>query len=277
MAEGLILPPCDSFPGDLVAYRAEVQSEAFQPTSTRFDLVGRSVHIWHTRALDSHSVAEMCEPLLGSTERSYAERFRFDPLRHGFMVNRAVLRTLLGFYLKTPPAEIEFTYGLQGKPRLAAASGMSFNASRSGDLAVFAFTLGCELGVDVEQIRHLPDMHSIAERFFCPEEKAELMALRSNQRESAFYLCWTRKEAFVKAIGVGLSDQLSQFRVTLQPGKPALLVHSAVDSGSHDWTLHDLALAPAHAGALAYAGAERPVIVWPRVDPVELLTFGSGL
>src|SRR5208282_2181592 len=118
------------------------------------------------------------------------------------------LRVLLGHYLGVAPGGIEFSYGPKGKPRLAAPVDVRFNISHSGGLALFAFTLDCEIGVDVEHIRPLRDMQEIASRFFCAEEATELMSLPAHGREQAFYLCWTRKEAYLKAVGEGLSEPI---------------------------------------------------------------------
>ena len=104
---------------------------------------------------------------------------------------------------------------------------MRFNISHSGGLAVFAFTLDCEVGVDVEEIRELKDLAEIAARFFCAEETAELMSLPADQRTAAFFRCWTRKEAYIKAIGDGLSAPLDGFAVTLGRDEPARLIHLA--------------------------------------------------
>ena len=141
---------------------------------------------------------------------------------------------------------------------------------------MFAFTPHCEIGVDVEQIRPLSEMQNIADRFFCSEEAAELMSLTANQREHAFFLCWTRKEAYIKAIGDGLSAPLNDFRVTVQPGQPARFIHIAHNANdAKNWTLSDLELAPNYAAALAYRDSERPVVVSPVIDPAELLSMTS--
>ena len=209
--------------------------------------------------------------LLEPEERDRAARFRFDHLQHAFILARGGLRVLLGCYLGVCPAAVQFTYGSKGKPTLSGGS-VEFNVSHSGGLAVFAFTFGCEIGVDVEQIRSLPDMLEIASQFFCVEETAELMALPAGERERAFFLCWTRKEAYIKATGDGLSAPLDSFRVALRPGAPARFVHFKHDaSAAASWTLHDLSLTPAHAGALAYRDAPRSVLVQPVIESAELL------
>jgi 4'-phosphopantetheinyl transferase len=195
-------------------------------------------------------------------------------LRHSFVLAHGALRILLGRYLNTSPAGIQFKYGLRGKPALAPLALIDFNMSHSGDLVVFAFTRGCEIGVDLEQIHSIQDMQDIADRFFCLEEAAELMSLPVNQRERAFFLCWTRKEAYIKAIGDGLSAPLNSFRVTMQPTQPVRFIHLAQDTNAaKEWTLQDLQLASNYAAALAYRGWRRKVAVSPIMDPAELLSI----
>jgi len=208
---------------------------------------------------------------LSPDEKGRAGQFRFERDRDSFVVARGVLRILLGRYLNISPAGIPFKYGAKGKPAIAGPAGIDFNMSHSGSLAVFAFTAGCPVGIDVERIRPLPDMQSIADRFFCSEEAAELMSLAPNQREHGFYLCWTRKEAYIKASGDGLSAPLNSFRVTLRPCQPARFIHLANDaSASKAWSLHDLPLASNYAAALAYRDAERPIVILTIVDPKAL-------
>ena len=202
------------------------------------------------------------QSLLAPDERERAGRFVFDYLRHWYTVSRGALRILLGRYLDTDPAGIRFEYGEKGKPRLAEKSRIRFNASHSGDLAVYAVTLHCDIGVDVERIRPLASLHEIAARFFCAEETTELMALPEEQREAAFFRCWTRKEAYIKAIGDGLSVPLDDFAVSLRPGEPARLVHIGHDpAAAAAWTLQNLEALSGYAAALAYRDVERAVCV----------------
>ena len=124
----------------------------------------------------------------------------------------------------------------------------------------YAFTLGCELGVDVEELRELDDPESIAARFFSTAEVSELLSLKPQDRGLAFFCCWTRKEAYVKAIGDGLAIPLNRFQVTLLPRAPTRFVQIARDMGTaSDWTLHHLELAPGYVGALAYRDNQRPI------------------
>ena len=239
-----------------------------------FELAGPIVHVWPVHTVASKAIASRLELILAPEERDRADRFRFDHLRHSFVLAHGALRMLLGRYLNVPPADIQFKYGSKGKPTLASLQTVDFNASHSGDLAVFAFTECCKVGIDVEQIRPLPDMQNIAARFFCSEEAVELMSLNANEREHAFFLCWTRKEAYIKAIGDGLSAPLDNFRVTIRPGAPARFIHVNHNANTaNDWRLCDLQLAPNYAAALAYRDGERPVVVSPVIDLDELMSI----
>ena len=218
------------------------------------------------------SVVAQYQLVLTPEEVARAARFRFRHLQRSFIIARGVLRILIGRYLHTTPQHVELCYGAKGKPRLAVPARIQFNVSHSNDLALFAFALDREIGIDVEHIRPLSDMQEIASRFFCADETAELMGLPPDQHEQAFYRCWTRKEAYIKAIGDGLSVPLDNFRVTLRQHDPVRFVHLAHDTvAAEGWTLLDLRPAPQYAAALAYRGALLPIGLLPPVTPAELL------
>lgn len=236
------------------------------------ELTGRAVHVWPVSTYAPDTVVERFQALLAPDETDRADRFRFPRLRQSFTLARGALRVLLGRYLNTAPGDIEFAYGSKGKPALAADNRLRFNASHSGDLALFTFTMDCEIGVDVELIRPMPDIEDVAKRFFCAEETEELMSLSGGQREHGFFLCWTRKEAYIKATGDGLATPLDAFRVTLRPGAPAVMVHVQQDPiAAQAWTLHDLTPAPGYAAALAYRDSPRPLKTFPFFNPKQLL------
>ena len=229
--------------------------------------------MWTVRLAAAQREFEALYGLLSPDEAARAERFKFEKHRGAFALGRASLRVLLGRYLRVAPATIQFVYGAKGKPSLAdAACRLRFNVSNSGELAVMAFTECCELGVDVEHIRPVTDIERIAERFFCAAEAAELMALPDAQRQQGFFNCWTRKEAYIKAVGDGFAVGLDSFRVTLQPGVAAELVEL---EGSRDaaraWTMHDFIPAPEYIGALAYQDRQRSVMIEKLVTAGELL------
>jgi 4'-phosphopantetheinyl transferase len=172
--------------------------------------------------------------LLSATERERARRFVFARDRRRFIVARARLRQLLATRLGVRPAAIELTSGAYGKPMLAPrfrGSDLRFNISHSDDLAVYAFARGHEIGIDVEAIRAIPDADKISARFFAAGEAAAYAALDADARPVAFANCWTRKEAFLKAVGGGLTYPLDCIEVSLAPGAPAAIVRVADTPG----------------------------------------------
>src|ERR1700744_2297083 len=236
-----------------------------------FELSNQDVHVWTVPTKASDAVVAQFERVLSKDEAIRAARFRFSHLQDSFVITRGVLRHLLGHYLSLDPARICFSYGDKGKPAVASAGNLQFNLTHSGGIAAVAFTPDCQLGIDMEHIRPVEEMQQIADRNFSAEEAAELMLLPENEREPAFFRCWTRKEAYIKAIGDGLSCALDSFQVTLLPNMPPRLIHIGGDRVAAEmWSLHDLCLATDYASALAYRGRERLVSIFPVSDLAEL-------
>jgi 4'-phosphopantetheinyl transferase len=171
---------------------------------------------------------------------------------------RATLRLLLGRYLDSDPARLRFCYGAHDKPALAPESGGDsprFNVSHSHGLALIALTRSREIGVDLEQIRPEIALENIARRFFSQAEVATLFALPPRERGEAFFACWTRKEAYIKAKGGGLTIPLDQFDVSLGRGKPAAILSTRWDpTEACRWSLRDLYPGPGYAAAVAVEG-----------------------
>jgi len=201
--------------------------------------------------------------LLCAAERQRAGRFAFERDRRRYIAARAHLRRLLGERLGEAPEAIEFVYGRRGKPALAprlAASRLRFNLAHCGDVAVYAFAQGREIGVDVEEVRALHDADHVAARFFSPRENQDYQALGAAQRAQGFFNCWTRKEAFIKALGGGLHVPLGCFDVTLVPGEPARILRLGRRPGEGcGWQLVDLQPAPGFAGAAVVRAQSLPV------------------
>jgi 4'-phosphopantetheinyl transferase len=237
------------------------------------ELSGREVHIWTLPITAANATAVMFEPVLATDELDRAGRFHFSHLRESFVIARGTLRCLLGGYLGLHPGSLRFSYGWKGKPALKAGAHIQFNMTHSGSLAAIAITADCQIGLDLEQVRPLSDMQQIAAHFFCSEETTEIMSLPPGERERAFFCCWTRKEAYIKAIGDGLSAPPDGFRVTVLPDTPAQFVHLGHDAKDTDaWTLHDLSLAPGYASALAYCDRRRPLSIFPVTDLAQLFS-----
>ena len=239
------------------------------------ELTDRRVDVWCVRIAASIATAATFETILARDEMARADCLRFKDLRRLFIVSRAVLRTLVGKYLGSAPEDIRFKYGASGRPSVAGEVNLDFNVSHSGTLALFAFTLNGKVGVDVEQIRALGDIDDIAGRFFCAEEAAELKSVSSADRVRAFFSCWTRKEAYLKALGQGLGAPLDDFCVTLRPDAPARFLYIA-NEVSHGWTLHNIEPAPHYAGALAYHDVPRQIRVLHDVEAADLLRLIPG-
>lgn len=176
---------------------------------------------------------------------------------------------LLSRYMGGTPEGIRFLYGARGKPSCADPA-IQFNLSHTAGLAIFAFTRGVNLGVDVERIHPISAMMELAQRFFCAAEVQDLAAVEESRREYAFFLCWTRKEACTKTTGDGLSAKLSSFRVSLNPYARARFLPFDSDAAGA-WTLHNLDLPPSYAGALAYRDNPRRIVISPVLSPGCLL------
>jgi 4'-phosphopantetheinyl transferase len=228
-------------------------------------LGSQDVHVHAVRVHMAEPETQKLLGLLSEDERARAERFHFARDRERFVVSHGVLRILLGRLLAQDPAGLRFSEGAKGKPALRdRASSLHFNMSHSGELAVYSFAHGCEVGIDVEEIRLIPDLVQVAARFFSPAENVELMGLTPDQRIPAFFRCWTRKEAYIKATGDGLSAPLDEFRVSLLPGEPARIMEirgSAEEALG--WCLQHLDWAEGYVSALAYAGSPRTLLIYP--------------
>jgi 4'-phosphopantetheinyl transferase len=194
--------------------------------------------------------------MLSDTERLRASRFRFDRDRHRFIVARALLRRLIGIHLGVPPESVEFAYGAHGKPILApqfADSGLNFNLSHCDDVATYAFSYGCTIGIDIEAIRVIGEADAVAARYFSRCENSMFCALDPRHRPLGFFNCWTRKEAFIKAVGNGLSMPLDHFDVSLTPGEPAKVLRVGNTPGDDSgWSLESFVPAPGYVAAIAY-------------------------
>jgi 4'-phosphopantetheinyl transferase len=245
----------------------------------QLELSGREVQLWVVRleaAEDNYALA--CS-WLSADETERAGRFRFEKHRRAFVLGRGALRGLAASYLGMTPASVCFSYGPKGKPSLADLDNrLKFNVSNSGDLAAYAFTLGCEIGVDVEHRHRMLEIEGIARRFFAAAEVEELMSLPESHQHDGFFNCWTRKEAYIKAIGEGLSVPLHSFQVTLRPGVAARMVMLDGSAAAAEcWKFHSFTPASDYSGAIAYRDRERPLIEHPLLTADELLEPWRGV
>jgi 4'-phosphopantetheinyl transferase len=228
------------------------------------------VHVWRAALEQPASRVRRLFHTLSAGEQTRADRFFFKRDRDHFIVARGVLRILLGRYLDRDPGRLRFCYSSHGKPALArecGRDGLRFNLSHSHGLALFAIAWGRILGIDLERIR--PDMANdqIAEQFFSPREIAMLRALPKNMETEAFFTCWTRKEAYIKARGEGLSLPLDEFDVSLAPGKPAELLGTRGHPNEVSrWSLQELVPGPGYVAALAVEGPVGQLKCWQLPD-----------
>jgi len=225
------------------------------------------VHVWRTTLDWSASSITGLEQSLSADEEQRMRRFRFDDDRRRYLIGRGLLRRLLGRYLELAPHQLRFDYTPFGKPHLASGlvqRPLQFNVSHSGELLLIAIAAaGRTVGVDVEQIRPDVEVGAIAAHFFSPNEQSALGKLAGGPQVDAFFTCWTRKEAYIKAKGEGLSLPLDQFDVSLMPGEEARLIETRPDPAeAFRWCLANLDVANGYKAALAVEGAGWTLKCW---------------
>jgi 4'-phosphopantetheinyl transferase len=227
----------------------------WQPVAQMPRLAADEVHVWRIPLDCGEEVLSRLHESLADDERQRAARFHFEKDRRHFIAGRGALRSLLAGYLERRPEQVRFAYTNYGKPLLADEAALRFNLTHSHGLALLAVTRGREIGVDVERIRDNLEGEKLAERFFSPREVAALHSLPPELRREAFFHCWTRKEAYIKAVGKGLSLPLDQFDVTLRPDEPAALLATHHDSEeARRWSMQSLLPDEGYVGAMVVEG-----------------------
>jgi len=230
------------------------------------------VHLWATSLdLPPHLISR-CSTILAVDEADRAERYYFARDRNRFVAARVCLRTLLGAYLKIEPGNIKFSYNEYGKPSLAQPANtgkINFNVAHSGDVAIYGFTRGRQIGVDVEQIKPEFASFDIAINYFSKSEVTKLGQLCPAHRQRAFFDCWARKEAFIKGIGQGLSLGLDQFEVAFAPGEPAAVLNTNWDPQvAGRWSLAPINVMPGYVAAAAVEGHNWDLRSWQVPEKV---------
>lgn len=247
----------------------------WSPPPDDLQLQSHRVDIWRVHLDLPPDPAKRLESTLSSDEAEHAARFHFEKDRSRFILAHGCLRDILARYVRCDPLALKFSTNEYGKPMLVSDSNLEFNLSHSGRYALVAVVLGRRVGIDVENIRRDIELENLARRFFSPGEVAELFSLPAEQRIPAFYNCWTRKEAYIKARGLGLSLPLDVFDVSLSPDEPVILRATRPDSAEADrWILHALAVDREYAGALA---VERLSITAVRDSTLEFRYWGWNL
>lgn len=239
-------------------------------------LGSNEVQVWLAELDQPYDMMGLLESTLSPDELIRANRFRFEKDRNHFIAARGILRDILGGYLDLPPRTVRFEQNSYGKPLLLDSENsrnLNFNVSHSGNYALFAVILNRRVGIDIEQIRHDFGGEEIARRFFSPREVDSLLSLSQAQQIQAFFSCWTRKEAFIKAKGKGLSIPLDQFDVELRPSQPVRLLQTQWDADEAScWSLKSLSVAENYAAAIAVEGHDWRLKNWRWHKPVTTFT-----
>jgi 4'-phosphopantetheinyl transferase len=229
----------------------------WHPPPTDLTLSSDEVHVWRADLdLPAWQIERLAQTL-SEDEQHRANRFYFERDKTHFIAGRANLRTILSRYLDLEPAQLQFSYGSRGKPSLDSTStsrALCFNLSHSNGLALYAVTSDRSIGIDLEYIRPLPNALELAKRFFSPREYGVMSSLPPDQLQEAFFNGWTRKEAYLKATGLGLAG-LEQVEVSLISSEPVALLSIQGDPKAAEcWSMHQLKLAPGFVAALAVEG-----------------------
>lgn len=236
-------------------------------SSAQLSLSQADVHVWSANQDEPIYPMEQLWQTLSIDEQQRATRFHFERDRRRFIVGRGLLRAILARYAQIEAGQVRFTYGQRGKPALAEACGgemLKFNVSHSNGHILCAVTNRREIGVDIEHVHVISEADSIAERFFAPSENEIFRQLPVSEKLTAFFNCWTRKEAYIKATGDGLSRPLDQFSVSFIPGEPARMVRCYdIPEEVHRWSFYALHPAPGYIAALCVEGYHCHLTIWP--------------
>lgn len=232
--------------------------------SKRASLSDQEVHVWRTWLDLEEGLEDWFWRQLSRDEQERADRYFMKRDRRRFVAARGWLRAVLAGYVQCEPRQIQFTYEAWGKPALAGVDPrFQFNLAHSEEMAVCVVTRDRRVGIDVEKIRKMDDLEQIARRYFSKKEQADLLRLGEADRHLGFFNCWTRKEAYLKATGEGVTAGLDQFQVTLIPGdRPALVNRDGMPEESARWEFHDLKPAPGYASALTIEGVGLALTCW---------------
>ncbi|MEL6439424.1 MAG: 4'-phosphopantetheinyl transferase superfamily protein [Cyanobacteria bacterium J06621_8] len=223
---------------------------AWQKPSHQPELEDNQVHVWCADLDVPPSELDRLARYLSPDEQVRASKFKFPQLQSRFTAARGILRELLGNYLQIAPSEVKFDYGDRGKPRLAnSPTQLEFNLSHSQGYALYGFTYNSAIGVDLEQNRTMKDALNIAQRFFTPREYELLQNTPIANQQTVFFALWTAKEAYLKAVGTGLSGSLEQVEIGTNPLK--LLAVDGSQANAASWFLVPCSPAADFLGAIA--------------------------
>lgn len=249
---------------------------SWKPAPAKISIDADEVHVWRARLDRDEAFIRRAQQMLDDDERARAARFKFARDRDRFVVGRGILRMILSCYLGRPGGSLQFLYGTAGKPRLRLAESdpsIRFNLSHSQGLAAYAISCDREIGIDVEATRSGEGRSEIAEHYFSPAELAELRALPRDRQDEGFLLCWTRKEAYIKALGAGLGTiALDSFSVSLTPGEVASL--RSLDSAR--WSLRSFEPDSGFVGAIVSEGPPCSLTLWDFLEGHSFVSPSAG-
>jgi 4'-phosphopantetheinyl transferase len=228
-----------------------------------------SVHVWKANLSITAQSQKQYLQILSPDEQERANRFIFEKDRTHFIAGRGILRKLLGIYLNEKPETFTFEYGGQGKPTLSGNPTLQFNLSHANGIALYGLTKQHDIGIDVEYIKKDIELKTLATQFFSKKEAALLLTLPKAQLPQGFFNCWTRKEAFIKADGRGLSCPLDQFEVSLIPGHTAQLMATHWDPEElNKWSMFSIDVQTGFVGALVVKGAVNSICHYQWEDKI---------
>jgi 4'-phosphopantetheinyl transferase len=237
-----------------------VANPSWMPPPLDLRLSSGKVHIWRVGLDVPSTTLQRLTQTLSLDERQRAERFRFAHDRYRFIAGRGTLRAILGQYLKTEPAQIQFCYRASGKPSLITSpteGGLEFNISHSQNLMLCAVAQTTRVGIDLEYLRPVDDLNQLTQRFFTTQEHLAIRALPSEEEQlQSFFQHWTCKEALLKAVGEGLVG-LSKIEVAIANGSVKLVRCQADSEQTHQWVIELLSPAPNYVAAIAINSYER--------------------
>jgi 4'-phosphopantetheinyl transferase len=219
------------------------------------ELPDATVHIWRIPLTPEAAALAHYQAILVPDERARAARFHFEVHRRRFTVARARMRIVLASYMRCEPAELAFSYASHGKPFLADSS-LTFNLSHAHEMAILGVTSGRAIGVDIEHLDAKFAGDDIAARYFSEGELRTLRALPQEQRCAAFFRCWTRKEAYIKARGEGLSIPLASFEVCLEDREELWLNHHENPGEQAKWQLQNIVVPAGYIAAVVAEGRD---------------------
>jgi 4'-phosphopantetheinyl transferase len=220
-------------------------------------LLPEHVHIWRMSTDIHEKHFFYLQGVLSEDEQRRAAKFHFDRDRVRYTVARGCLRMICAYYSDSPPEAFRFVHNKYGKPRLDGTLGnINFNLSHSHKIIVYGFAYGREIGIDVEEIDTSKDSGRLLDHVFSESEKRDYMNIPETKKLEAFYTCWSRKEAYIKARGKGLSIPLDSFSVTVDPDEIPRLISADPESETSGWFMNDIKVAPGYSSSVVVSGTE---------------------